>query len=159
MIQRFAALMLVAGLGVGVVLRIVAGRGRFGTLAAVAHLPVLYHLVVTTLAGVRVGVEPLYLALFAVGGLLLLLAGLALNRRLVIARPWWAVLMPAVTLAAYLLVAVLPFSFVLRDWGARLDTVPLFGAILGTIFTVSALVPFAPPPVSGPRLPRFPWQR
>ena len=41
MIQRFAALMLVAGLGTGLVLRIVAGRGRFGTFVAGANLPLV----------------------------------------------------------------------------------------------------------------------
>ena len=159
MIQRFAALMLVAGLGTGLVLRIVAGRGRFGTFVAGASLPLVYHLVVTVLAGSRAGVEPLQLGLFAVGGAVIALVGVLLGRRGVATRPWWAVATPAVTLAVYLLAAVLPFSYVLRSAGASLDTVPLFGAILGTIFTVSALLPFAPPPVTGPRLPRLPWQR
>lgn len=159
MILRFAALMLVAGLGTGVVLRIVAGRGRLGTFVVLAHLPMLYHLVVTLVAGLRAGVEPLYSGLFAVGGAVLLSIGALLGRRMTISRPWWAAVMPALTLGAYLLVAVLPFGYALRSAGASLDTVPLFGAILATIFTVSALLPFAPPPVTGPRLPRFPWQR
>lgn len=159
MIQRFAALMLVAGLGTGLVLRIVAGRRRFGTFVAIAHLPIVYHLVVTLVAGYRAGVEPLYLGLFALGGAALALLGVVLGRKMMAARPWWASLMPGLTLAAYLAVAVLPFSIALRGTGASLDTVPLFGAVLATIFTVSALLPFAPPPVTGPRLPRFPWQR
>ncbi|HET8986538.1 MAG TPA: hypothetical protein VFN03_12340 [Trueperaceae bacterium] len=159
MIQRFAALMVVAGLGTGAVLRIVAGRGRFATFVAVAHLPVLYHVVVTVFAGLRAGVEPLPIGLYAIGSLVLMAAGVYLGRRMTARRPWWAAFMPAATLAAYLLLAVLPFGYALRGTGAGFDTVPLFGAVLATIFTVSALVPFAPPPVTGPRLPRFPWQR
>lgn len=159
MIQRFAALMLVAGLGTGVVLRIVAGRARFGTFVAAAHLPLVYHLVVTALAGLGAGVEPLHLGLFAIGGVVIVVVGTLLGRSFVITRSWWAAAMPAVTLAVYLLVAVLPFSYALRAVGASLDTVPLFATVLGIIFTVSALLPLAPPPVTGPRLPRFPWQR
>jgi len=151
--------MLVAGLGTGVVLRIVAGRGRFGTFVAVAYLPVLYHMVVTAVAGLRAGVEPLYLVPFAVGSVVLLLIGAFVGRRMIAGRPWWAAVAPGLTLVAYGLVAVLPFSYALRGSGASLDTVPLFGAVLATIFAVSALLPFAPPPVAGPRLPRFPWQR
>jgi hypothetical protein len=120
---------------------------------------VVYHVVVTVLAGFRAGVEPLHVGLYAVGSVVLMAIGMYLGRRMTARRPWWAAFMPGMTLAAYLLLAVLPFGYALRAAGASFDTVPLFGAVLATIFTTSALLPFAPPPVTGPRLPRFPWQR
>jgi hypothetical protein len=146
--------MVVAGLGTGAVLRIVAGRGRFGTFVAAAHLPMLYHVVVTIFAGFRAGVEPLHVGLFALGGLELLGTGAYLGRRMTARRPWWAAFIPAMTLAAYLLLAVLPFGYALRGVAASFDTVPLFGAVLATIFTTSALLPFAPPPVTAARVRR-----
>ena len=159
MIQRFAALMVVAGLGTGLVLRIVSGRGRFGTYVVAAHLPVAYHLVHTSLVGFRAGVEPLFTLLFGLGSLLLVLIGALLGRRLTHHRAWWAVCTPALVMAVYLLAGVLPYSAALQGAAVRIDTAPLFGAILGCVFFVALLVPFAPKPVAQPRLPRFPWQR
>lgn len=159
MIQRFAALMVVAGLGTGVVLRILAGRQRFGTFLALAHLPLLYHVTVTTVSAFGSGITALHIGLFALGGVVIGALGSVIGRRLIALRPWWAAVTPGLSLVAYLVAAVLPFSRALRAAGVTLDTVPLFGTILGVVFTVAALVPFAPPPVTGPRLPRFPWQR
>lgn len=159
MIQRFAALVLVAGLGSGLVLRIVAGRGRFGTFVVLAHLPVLYHLVVTGVVGYRSGVAPLATGLFLLGSLLIVLVSALLGRRLTHHRAWWAVCTPALAMALYSLAAVLPYAAAMRAADVRLDTAPLFGAILGVVFTASALVPFVPRPASQQRQPRLPWQR
>lgn len=144
MLQRFAALMLVAGLGTGLVLRILAGRGRFGTFLVLAYLPLLYHVVVTTVTSLRSGIEPLYAGLYAVGGCLIGAVGVTVGRKLIAGRPWWAAVTPALSLAVYLVAAVLPFSFAVRAADVTLDTVPLFGAILGVVFTAAALLPFAP---------------
>lgn len=144
MIQRFAALVLIAGLGTGLVLRILAGRSRFGTFAVLAHAPIVYHLVVTALAGLRGGVQTLHVGAFAVAGAALVLAGALVARRLVRGRPWWAAVTPVLSLGLYLLAAVLPFSFALRAASTALATLPLVGAVLGIVFTVAALLPFAP---------------
>ena len=159
MIQRFAALVLVAGLGTGLVLRIVSGRGRFGTFVVLALLPVAFPVVATGIVGFRAGDDPLLTGIYLVGSLALVLIGALLGRRLTTHRAWWAVCMPALVMALYLLAAVLPYSATLRAADVRLDTAPLFGAILGVVFTVAVLVPFVPKPVAQPRLPRFPWQR
>lgn len=159
MIQRFAALVLVAGLGTGLVLRIVAGRGRFGTFVVLAQLPVLFHVVTTGVVGFRAGVGTLATGLFLLGGLLIVLFAALLGRRLTHHRAWWAVCMPALAMALYLLAAVLPYGTAMRAADVRLDTAPLFGAILGVVFTVAALVPFVPRPASRQRTPRLPWQR
>jgi len=124
-----------------------------------AQLPVLFHVVTTGVVGFRAGVGTLATGLFLLGGLLIVLFAALLGRRLTHHRAWWAVCMPALAMALYLLAAVLPYGTAMRAADVRLDTAPLFGAILGVVFTVAALVQFVPRPASRQRTPRLPWQR
>lgn len=144
MLTRLGALMIVAGLGVGVLLRVVLGRRRMPALVAIAHLPVLVHVVLVIDAGRRAGIGAPITLLFAGAGLALGLAGTLLGRSLHARRPWIAALTPALTAAVYLLVPVLLYNHQLAQTAVRLGSLATFGYTLSTVFFVAVLLTFAP---------------
>lgn len=159
MLIRFGALAALVGLGLGALLRLVLGRRRFGALLLVAHLPIIYHLVRVGLAGRMAGLPDAWTLAFTGAGLLLMLLGIVLGRASVARRPWLAAFMPAIVAAIYLLGPALIYNGRLAQAVVALDSIATFAYLLATILFVAVLVPFAPPPVAGPRLPRMPWQR
>lgn len=154
MLIRFGALAALVGLGVGALLRLLLGRRRFPLLLTLAHLPLLYHLVRVALAGRRAGVDDTWTLAFVAAGLLLLLVGIFLGRALVGRRPWLAAVMPALVAALYLLGPTVIYNSRLAVAVVALDSLTSFAYILSTILFVALLLPFAPPPAKGPRLPR-----
>lgn len=159
MLVRFGALMALVGLGVGGLLRLALGRRRFGLLVVIAHLPVLYHVLRLTAAGTRAGLPDAWTLALAGSGLLLMLAGMLFGRASTRRRPWLAAAMPALVAVVYLVGPALLYNAQLARAVVALDSITTFAYVLATVFMVAALLPFAPPPVSGPRLPRLPWRR
>lgn len=159
MLIRFGALAALVGLGLGAILRVALGRRRFGTLLVIAHLPILYHLVRVALAGVDAGLPNSWTLAFVGAGLLLMLLGIAFGRAAIARRPLLAAATPLIVLAVQLLGPTLIYNGRLAQAVVSLDSLATFAYALATIFFVATLVPFVPPPVSGPRLPRLPWQR
>jgi len=146
-------------LGVGALLRLLLGRRRFGTLVVLAHLPLLYHVTRVALAGRRAGVDDLWTLAFVGAGLLLMVVGMLVGRLLSTKRPWPAVFVPAIVAAVYLLVPTTIYNSRLASAVVALDSLTTFGYLLATIFLVAMLLPFAPPPVARPRLPRVRGRR
>lgn len=158
MLIRFGALAALAGLGVGAVLRVALGRRRFALLVVIAHLPLLYHLARVGAAGNRAGLPTSWTAALAGAGLLLMLLGMLVGRASATRRPWLAVVTPGLVAAVYLLLPVLLYNLQLTRSAVNLDSVATYAYVLAAVFMVALLVPFAPPPVTTPRLPRMPWQ-
>lgn len=159
MLIRFGALMALVGLGLGALLRLALGRRRFALLVVVAPLPVLYHLFRVSAAGASAGVPATWTLAFMGAGLVLMVAAMLLGRAMVRRRPWLAVAMPGIFAAVYLLGPALIYNWRLAQEVVALDSIATFAYVLATIFVVAILVPFAPPPATGPKLPRMPWQR
>lgn len=144
MITRFGALSVLAGLGVGLLLRVVLGRRRMPALATVAHLPLLVHIVLVIDAGRRAGIAATATLLFAVASVVLFVVGVLLARRLYTMRPWIAAAMPALTAAVYLALPVVLYNHLLSQTSVRLGSLASFGYGLATVFFVCALLAFAP---------------
>lgn len=159
MLIRFGALAALVGLGLGALLRLLLGRRRFKTLLVIAHLPLVYHVARVSLAGRAAGLPGSWTLIFGAAGLLLMVIGMLLGRALVERRPWFAAMVPAIVAALYLLGPALIYNSRLAAAVVALDSLTTFGYLLATILLVAVLLPFAPPPVKGPRLPRAPWRR
>ncbi|HEX7041266.1 MAG TPA: hypothetical protein VF202_14205 [Trueperaceae bacterium] len=148
MLVRLLALAVIVGLGVGLVLRVVLGRGRFPTLAALAHLPLLVHALVAARGGWSEGVGTAATLTFLAAGALLAAGGAALAYRWTGGRPLLAALMPGITGVVY---TFLPFLLFERavSLTAAAGRLPLtsfgvfffFGAV---VLVVCLLLPFAP---------------
>ncbi len=144
MLVRLGALMVVAGLGVGALLRVVLGRRRMAALTTVAHLPLLVHVVLVVDAGRRAGIGSTATIVFAASGALLFLVGTFLARSLCSGRPWLAAITPALTAVVYLALPVVLYNHLLAQTPVRLGSLATFGYGLATVFFVCALLPFAP---------------
>ncbi|HZJ10542.1 MAG TPA: hypothetical protein VFD39_12660 [Trueperaceae bacterium] len=159
MLVRFGALMALVGLGLGALLRLVLGRRRFGLLVVIAHLPVIYHVFRVTSAGVRAELPDGWSLAFAGSGVALMLIGMLVGRASTTRRPWLAAAMPAIVAAIYLVGPALIYNAQLAEAVVALDSITTFAYVLATILMVAMLVPLAPPPMTGPKLPRMPWRR
>lgn len=151
MLVRLGALAIVAGLGIGALLRVLLGRDRFAALVTVAHLPLVVHAVLVLDTGRRAGIDPTVSIAFVAVAAVLLVAGIVLGRFLVPRRPWLAALTPAVTATVYLLLPALVYNHFLAQTPVRLASLPSFGYGVATLFFVCLLLPFAPGPAAGRR--------
>ena len=159
MLIRLGALAALVGLGLGAILRVALGRRRFGTLLVIAHLGIIYHLVRVGLAGYRAGLPDGWTLAFVAAGVVLMLLGIVLGRAAIARRPWLAAASPAIVAAVHLLGPTLVYNGMLAQAVVNLDSIATFAYLVAVIFFVAVLVPFAPPPVQAPRMPRLPWQR
>lgn len=145
MLTRLLVLAVLGGLGVGLVLRIWFGRGRFRAVVSFATLPVLVHTALSLAAGLRAGVPTATLAAHLALGLAICVAGVILGRRNVDARPWLAVFTPLLSAVVYSATALVLIGLALRATGQGLDVLAVAGMVTGSIFATCALVSFAPP--------------
>ncbi|HEX7001179.1 MAG TPA: hypothetical protein VF164_05730 [Trueperaceae bacterium] len=148
MIVRLGAVMVLAGLGIGVLLRVILGRRRMAAITTVAHVPLLVHVVMVVEAGRRAGLDTGATLLFVGAALVLFVAGVAVAWRLAARRPWLAAVSPALTAVVYLALPVLLYNHLLSQTSVRLGSLATFGYGLATVFFVCALLAFAP---RGPR--------
>ena len=92
-------------------------------------------------------------------GLVLMLLGIIVGRAAIARRPLLAAASPLIVAALQLLGPTLIYNGRLAQAVVNLDSLATFAYLIATIFFVAILVPFVPPPVQGPRVPRLPWQR
>lgn len=148
MLVRFGALAVLGGLGLGLLLRLVLGRRTFPTLVALAHLPLLVHVLVAARGGWSDGAEGTYVVAFLAAGLVLAAAGAALGGRFAHTRPWLAALMPGVAGLVYTLLPFLLFERAVSLTAAvgrlPLTSYGVFFFLIATLLVVCVLLPFAP---------------
>lgn len=148
MLVRFGALAVVVGLGAGLLLRIVLGRGRFATLVVAAQAPLLVHVLVAVRGGWVEGVGTPSLLAFLAAGLVLAAAGAVLGARWTGTRPWLAALTPAITTAVYTLLPFLLFERALSLTAAAgrlpLTSYGVFFLLIAAVLLTCVLLPFAP---------------
>lgn len=162
-VTRLAGWLVVAGLLVGLVLRLALGRRRFtGLLTAALLLPWVLH---AGYASVQVAVRGFSgwgVLAFAVGGALLAAAATWLGRRLADRWGLLAALLPAALGIVYGLGPFLLLSMALRRAGIDLDVVPTAAYAGACLFATAALLPFAPRASRPGRTghgPAWPWKR
>lgn len=149
-LTRLAGVLVLAGLGVGLVLRVTLTRSRLRALVGWALLPLVAHLALVTLAAVQHGARPLGLALYlavsgAVGG-----GGWILGRRHAVRRAWLSALTPALVAVVYGLLPFALYSWRLRAAGIDLDIIPTAVYLGATLFATAALLVFVPAPPAPP---------
>ncbi len=144
MIVRLGAVMVLAGLGVGVLLRVILGRRSMATITTIAHVPLLVHVAMVVVAGRRAGIGTGPTLLFAGAGLVLFALGVAVAWWLHARRPWLAAATPALTAVVYLALPVVLYNHLLAQSPVRLGSLTTFGYGLATVFFVCALLAFAP---------------
>jgi len=149
-LTRLSGALLMAGLVVGLVLRLVLTRGRLRTLVGLALVPLPLHMAVVALAAVKHGATLLGLGLYLVGGAAVGVAGWLIGRRGVPHRAWLAALMPSLVALVYGLLPFALYSWRLRTAGIDLDIIPTAVYLGATLFATGALLVFVPAPPAGP---------
>lgn len=149
-LTRLSGALLMAGLVVGLVLRLVLTRGRLRTLLGLALVPLPLHMAVVALAAVNHGAALLGLGLFLVGGLGVGAVGWLIGRRAIPRRAWLAALTPSLVALAYGLLPFALYSWHLRATGIDLDIIPTAVYLGATLFATGALLVFVPAPPAGP---------
>ncbi len=148
MLARLLALAVIGGLGVGLVLRVVLGRRRFSTLAALAHLPLLVHTLVAARGGWAEGVGTTAALTFLGAGVALAVAGAALGYAWAGGRPLLAALMPGITGVVYTFLPFLLFERAVSLTAAAgrlpLTSFGVFFFFVAVVLVVCLLLPFAP---------------
>lgn len=159
LIIRFALIAVVVGLVLGLVLRPVLKRRRFGLLAVLSLLPVAAHAGYLWVISYQAGTPPGALLPFALVVLVLLIAGALLARRWARTLPLLAALTPGLVGLVYAVVASLVWSLSLEATGVVPNAVVGAAAGLATLAFVAMLLVFVPEPVRvGDKL-RSPWRR
>lgn len=148
MLIRFGALAVLAGLGVGLLLRLLLGVRRFPALVAGAHLPLFVHALIVARGGWSEGAAPASVLTFLAAGVLLAVVGAVIGSRWADARPWVAAFLPGIAGLLYTFLPFLLFERVVSVVGAAgrlpLTSYGIFFLSLATVFVVCALLPFAP---------------
>ncbi|HKI58705.1 MAG TPA: hypothetical protein VKA00_05775 [Trueperaceae bacterium] len=144
-VGRLGGWLVVAGLAVGLALRLLLGRRRFGPLLTAALLlPWGLHAGYVSIQGLTRGLSGWGVLAFVAAGALLAIAATWAGRRFVEGRGLVAALLPAALGAVYILGPFLLLSLALRRAGIDLDVVPTAAYGGACLFASAVLLPFAP---------------
>jgi len=150
-VTRLGGWLVAAGVVVGLAMRLVLGRRRFGLLLAWAlALPWLLHAGYVSVRALTGGFSAWGVAAFLAVGAGLTVAAVMTGRRLTRARGLLAALMPAALGVAYGMGPFLLLSLALMRAGIDLDIVPTAAYAGACAFATAVLLPFAPRAAAAP---------
>jgi sulfite exporter TauE/SafE len=156
-LTRLLGWLLVAGLIVGVVVRVTLGRSRFRALVTLLiAVPAVLHVAYAVFQALGHGASVLGALAYLVGATVTVAAGALFARRWVQERPLWAALAPVATGAAYGLLPFGLYSWALRRAAIDLDIVPTAVYVGACLFGTALLLAFVPG-AGGPPTGR--WRR
>ncbi len=156
-LTRLLGWVLVAGLIVGVVLRVTFGRKRFLALVTLLiAVPAVLHVGYVAFQALGHGASVLVALAYLLGATAVVGAGALFARRWVRERPLWAALAPVATGVAYGLLPFGLYSWALRRAAIDLDIVPTAVYVGACLFGTALLLAFVP---RGGGPPRGWWRR
>ncbi len=151
-LTRFAAVMIIAGLIAGLILRVVV-KGRYlRSLMLVGMVPWLVHMLVVVIAALSNRAPVGGVLVFAAAGFTLATVGTWFGWRQATKRAWLMALTPLLVALAYLALPVLVFGLWLNRLSIPLDSFVAVVYMWGSLFATSALL------VLAPRTPVGPWR-
>ncbi len=144
-LTRMLGWLLLAGLAVGVILRLRLGRSRFRPLVSVLVVaPAVLHAAYVVTQALGHGAFALGAVAFLVGAIVVVGAGLLAGRYWAPSRPLWAALVPVATAVVYGLLPFGLYSWALRQASIDLDIVPTASYVAACLFGTALLLPFVP---------------
>lgn len=158
-IIRFALVAIVVGLALGLLLRPILKRRRFGLLSTLSLLPVAVHATYLGIISWQAGMELVALLPFALVVLVLLVVGALLARRWLRTVPLLTALTPGLVALVYAVAASLLWSLSLKATGVVPNAVTGAAVGLATLAFVSMLLVFVPAPADVGGKLRLPWRR
>lgn len=147
------------GVALGLVLRPLLKRRRFGLLSNLALVPVAAHAVYLVVISWQAGMQLLALLPFVLVVLVLLLLCAVLARRWLLRTPLLTALMPGLAALVYAVVASLLWSLSLEATGVVPNAVSGAAVGLASLALVAMLLVFVPEPVDVGSKLRLPWRR
>lgn len=142
---RLLGWVLLAGLALGVVLRLTLGRRRFGALlTAFLLVPAALHAGYVLIHALGHGAAAVGALAYLLGAALVIGTGVLLARRWLVPRALWAALLPFAAGAVYAAVPFALYSWSLRRHAIDLDIVPTALFLGACVFGTALLVPFVP---------------
>lgn len=159
LIFRFGLIAVLVGLALGLFLRPVLKRKRFGLLTTLSLLPVAAHAVYLATIAARSGLQVAALVPLGLAVLAVLVAGALLGRRWVRTAPLLAAFTPIFAAVVYALVATLTWSLGIEATGVVPNAVAGAATGLSALAFTAMLLVFVPEPASTSGGFRLPWRR